>query len=253
MIKVLLAFFALLIFTGCAPQKESVQTFFQTDSATSIKKDYAFSIAALKKLKVKLDKRNPKAYDKTLVKSINSLLMNLDNNLHLNFQGQKVTSYKDYLQLAFTKDNIDNRNDYLILGLYYLMFDAYDIDEGHQITALSYNTEKLEKLHKNLQIIKWKLKYAKDINLNYLFLTWQNNWQIELEKKIKQGYNPSWKELQGLAYIKNGKESFFAASNFSFEVLLTQMIDRVGGTLVVLGITPEEMTLEALKTIFIFI
>lgn len=253
MIKVLVTLFTLLVFTGCAPQKESVQTFFQTDAATAIKKDYAFSINALKQLKIKLDKRNPRAYDKTLLKSINSLITNLDNDLHLNFQGQKVTSYKDYLQLAFSKDSLENRNDYLILGLYYLIYDAYDIEEGHQITALSYNTEKLTKLHKNLQIIKWKLKYSKDINGNYLFLTWQNNWQVELEKKIKKGYQPSWKELQNLEYLKSGKETIFAASNFSFEVLLTQMTDRVGRTLEILGITPEEMTLEALKTIFIFI
>ncbi len=245
--------FIVLVFTGCMPKQDSVQTFFQTDSATAIKKDYAFSINSLKTLKTKLDKRNPKAYDKTLVKSIDTLINNLDNTLYLKFQGRSIDNYKDYLQIAFSKDIIKQRNDYLTLGLYYLIYDAYDIEEGHQVTAMSYSTEKLEKLYKNLQIIKWKIKYAKDINSDYLFLTWQNNWQIELEKRVKTGYEPTWKELQQLAYFKNGKESLFAASNFSFEVLLTQMIDRVGNTLELLGITPQEMSLEALKAIFIFI
>ncbi len=251
--KYLLSLLIVILFTGCVPQKESVQTFFQTDSATTIKKDYAFAIKSLKTLKTKLDKRNPKAFDKTLVKSMNTLIDNLDNTLHLKFQGRTIDNYKDYLQLAFSKDSIKNRNDYFTLGLYYLIYDAYDIKEGHQVTALSYSTEKLEKLYKNLQIIKWKIKYAKNINDNYLFLTWQNNWQIELKKRIKKGYEPSWKELQQLEYIKNGKESFFVASNFSFEVLLTQMTDRVANTLQLLGITPQEMSLEALKAIFIFI
>ena len=251
--KYLLLLLTAFIFVGCVPKQESVENFFQTDSATSIKKDYAYVVENLKTFKQKLNKRNGKASDTNNSESIDELISKLDNQFYIDFNGKAIKNYREYLQIAFSKDTIKNRNDYLILGMYYHIYDVYDIEDGHQITTFLYESQKLEKLYKNLQIIKWKIKVNRDLNDDYLFLTWQNNWQIELEQKIKEGFKPSWNDLQNLKYIKNQQESIFGHSNFSYEVVLTQMIDRVGHSLEVLGITPEEVAMEAIKGIFIFL
>ena len=241
------------MFTGCIPKQESVKNFFQTDSATQIKQDYAYILKNVKEFKDKINKRNAQAFDKDRAQDIDNMIVNLDNSVQLKFRGQKLDSYKDYLQIAFSKDTILNRNDYLILGLYYQIYDAYDIEDGHKVTSFLYDSEKLEKLYKNLQIIKWKIKVNKDLEREYLFLTWQNNWQVELAKKLSAGETPSWEELQNLKYIKEKKESMLGYSNFSYEVMLTQMIDRVENSLETLGIEPEEMAFEAIKSAFIFL
>ena len=55
----------------------------------------------------------------------------------------------------------------------------------------------------------------------------------------------------GISY--NDEDSILGYSNFSYEVLLTQMINRVEKSLDTLGIEPEEIALETLKGIFIFL
>ena len=203
MLKYILSLLLLFIFTGCIPKQENVENFFQTDAATSIKKDYAYLIHNVSEFKAKLDKRNAKAYDSVKAPEIYEMMKNYDNSVHLEFRGKTFDSYKDYLQIAFSKDMIDYRNDYLVLGLYYHIYEAYNIEDGHKVTSFQYDSKQLEKLYKNLQIIKWKLKVNRDFNQNYLFLTWQNNWQVELEQRLKQGWKPTWNELQSLKRIKN--------------------------------------------------
>lgn len=251
--KYLILLLTAFIFIGCVPKQESVKNFFQTDSATSIKKDYAYVLENLQNFKIKINKRNAKAYDIRNDDPIEELISNLGNDFNLNFRGKKLDSYKEYLQIAFSRDTVANRNDYLILGLYYHIYDAYDIEGGHQITSFLYDSEKLEKLYKNLHIIKWKLKVNKDINNEYLFLTWQNNWQVALAKKLQAGEKPSWDDLENLQYIKSKQESILGHSNFSYEIVLTQMINRVERSLQTLGIKPEEVALEAIKSAFIFL
>ncbi|MCP4970392.1 MAG: hypothetical protein GY932_07355 [Arcobacter sp.] len=95
----------------------------------------------------------------------------------MKYKNNTLDNYKDYLQIAFSKDYIPCRNDYLILGLYYLVYDLYDIEDSHKVIALEYDKNKLHKLYKNLQVIKWKIKVNRDFKGNYLFKTWQNNWQ----------------------------------------------------------------------------
>ena len=90
---------------------------------------------------------------------------------------------KDYFDIAFLDKNIKYRNDYLILGLYYMVYDSFSIKKGHKFAALSFDVNRLQKLYKNLQILKWKLKSSKNSKGNYYFVTWQNNWQLELKRK----------------------------------------------------------------------
>lgn len=242
------------LFTGCLSVKqEQLEEVFQSNSAVEIKKDYQAISKLLLQFKEKIDKRNPSAYDKEISGSIYTQIDTLKNDITLKFMGKEITSYKGYLQIAFSKDNIKNRNDYLIIGLYKMLYDAYDIENSYKITAFSYDEQKLQRLYKNLQILKWKIKVDKDLEENYLFLTWQNNWQLELEKKIKNGVNLSWDEIQNLEYLKNKKESIFSYSNFSFETTLTLMNYRVQMSLKKLGVEPTEMSIKAIKSLFIFL
>jgi hypothetical protein len=241
-------------FSGCVSlKKENVQEIFQSNNAVEIKNDYKKITRLVISLKEKLDKRNPKAYDENLASSIYTEIDSLQNNVNLRFKNSEVGSYKSYLQIAFSKDDIKNRNDFLILGLYKNIYDAYDISSSYKITAFSYDKEKLLKLYKNLQILAWKIKVEKDLSDNYLFLTWQNNWQIELEKKVKAGLKPTWKDFENLSYIKNGEESIFGYSNLSFEHIILQMKARVGTTLERLGTEPTQMSLTSIKSLFIFL
>lgn len=247
----LLVIFLGVLFTGCMPKQDDVKNVFQSDSANIIKRDYKKSQKLLISFKKKLDLRNPKAFDKSLEKKIYNLIESSEKTLLLKYNNKVLENYKDYLQLAFSKDTIKNRNDFLVLGLYYSLYDAYDIEDGHKIIALAYEKEKLHKLHKNLQILKWKLKVDKDLNNDYLFLTWQNNWQIELEKRLNNDEEITYEDIKNLTYIKDGKESLLSRSNFTFEVLLTQMIYNVENTLFALGEEPKKLAIDAVFFLFI--
>lgn len=242
-----------LLFSGCIPKEETVKDAFQTNSANTIKKDYKNIQKLLISFKEKIDKRNPNAYSKEFSPKIYKLINELNNNFYLKYKNTRLDNYKDYLQLAFSKDDIYIRNDYLILGLYYLVHSSYEIESGHKIIALEYDREKLHKLYKNLQIIKWKIKVDRDIKGNYLFLTWQNNWQIELEKRLKNKDGISLNTFLDLKHIKNKEESFLDHSNFSFEVHLTQILDSVKNSLEALGEEPTDLSVIALKSVFMFL
>jgi len=252
--NILLVIFVVSLFSSCvAVKQERLGEVFQSNSAVEIKKDYKAISKFILQFKEKLDKRNPNAFDENLSNEIYTQIDNLQNNISLQYNGKDITSYKGYLQIAFSKDDIKNRNDYLIIGLYKLLYDSYDVEDSYKLTAFSYDKEKLQRLYSNLQILSWKIKVDKDLSDNYLFLTWQNNWQIELEKKIKNAETLTWSDFQNLEYIKNGKESIFGYSNFSFDRVLTLMNYRVKSSLERLGVEPTDMSIQAIKSLFIFL
>jgi len=152
------------------------------------------------------------------------------------------------LHYAFSKESVNNRNDFLILGLYKLIYNAYNLKEEHQFAAVQYNKADMLELYKYLQIIRWKVKTSKDSNDRYLFVTWQNNWQLELEKRKYSDLN----KINELKYIKENKETIYDPSNFSFEILTEQMLVNIRHTLVKINVEPYEMSLSALKS-FVFI
>lgn len=244
--NLILTFGLLLLFSGCLPKSEDVKSVFQTNSATIIKKDQERLQSLLLDFKKKLDLRNPRAFSEQNRDKINFLIKNSNKKFLLKYKNTVLENYKDYLQLAFSKDDIQIRNDYLILGIYYLIDHAYDLSTSYKVGAFEYDREKLDRLYKNLQIIKWKIKVNKDLNNDYLFLTWQNNWQIEFDKKLRKNKNFSYKKLHELKYIKEKKETILDPSNFSFEVLLTKMIDSAENSLRALGEEPKELTVKAM-------
>ncbi|WP_419777526.1 hypothetical protein [Malaciobacter marinus] len=239
----------IILFSGCV-SNNNIKKVFQTHKANQISKDYNKIMNFLHDYKVKLDKRNPRYYNKTLEKAIYRQINNNKTFVTLrDFDGKKLQNFKQYLDLAFDKKGILNRNDYLVLGVYYMIYDAYSIAGQHKFTALNYNKEKLEKLYKNLYILKWKIRTSKDINGNYLFLTWQNNWQVEYLQKKFDDLN----KLKKLKSIIEKKENLLSHSNFSFEVLLSLMIHKVENSLEDIGAEPSDITLDTLTSLVFII
>jgi hypothetical protein len=122
------------------------------------------------------------------------------------------------------------------------------MDKKHQFSAIEYNKEEMIKLYEYLQIVRWKIRTAKDDKENYLFNTWQNNWQLELAKKYQGDYNI----INELSHIKSNNESIYDPSNFSYEIVISKMITNVEHTLRKINIEPYEMSVSVLKG-FIFI
>ncbi|MCJ8326889.1 MAG: hypothetical protein MJK08_07285 [Campylobacterales bacterium] len=252
MIKQFLYILILLFFTSCSSKQLKFENIFQTKDASTINENYLSSIDLLLDFKKKLDKRNPKSFSKISSNTMVNLIKELSKDMHLKYKGKNIIIDKEYLNIAFDKNYIKNRNDYLIMGIYFMLMHSYDIHNGYKVNAYSYDVSKLKKLYHNLQILKWKIKTKKDLNNRYLFLTWQNNWQIDLERLlIKQDLKNI--DLVNLEHIKNKKESFLLASNFSFEVILSLIINNTKNSLTLLDISTSEIGIDALKTIFIFI
>jgi len=177
---------------------------------------------------------------------------NSTNFLHLKEHDKYIQDYNRYLKIAFEKET-KLRNDYLILGLYKQLWFAYEQNETHQITTLSYDQEALKTLFYTLKVIKWKINTKKDENGNYFFLTWQNNWQVELKKHLDKGEQPTWQLIQNLKHIKNNKESLFSSSNPNFEILMSEMIFRIENSLKIIGEEPLDISIEAMKSLVFFL
>ena len=242
-----------LFFTSCSNIQEKVRNAVQSENAKQIRNNYKEIITLLSLYKTKLDKRNPQNYSKNLNSLLEKDIESTKNTINL-FTHINNTSlqYTDYLNLAFNKaESIENRNDYLVIGLYKMFYNAYNMDVKYKMTAFSYDLAVLQKAYKNLQILQWKIKVDKDINDKYLFLTWQNNWQVELKNKLEETALENI-NINQLENIKLKKESLLDPSNNSFEVLTSKMILYMERSIKMLHAEPENLTIDAfLSVIFI--
>lgn len=247
-------FFAVLFFSGCNTHQEKLGEVLQSHGATSLHRDFKKISECLVTYKEKLDLRNPKAFSKESQRTILNAISRSDNTLRITHDGVLLHGYDDYLRIAFSQNPlVPDRNDFLIIGLHKLFKETYQIDKGHQITTLSYQQEAFKRLYYYLEVIKWKMKTAKDSNQNYLFMTWQNNWQIELNEKLKKGAKPSWELIKNLPSIKSGKESLFDPSNPNFEILMNQMISHVKNSARIVGDEPVDIGIEAMVSFVLFL
>jgi hypothetical protein len=247
-LKSLILLISILFFQACSFNNDTVKSIVQTNSASEIIKYKSKSIISLIEYKKKLDIRNPTSYNKTISNDIIHQIQTNKNYISLIQNKKKLQSYSEYFYYAFSKDEVRNRNDFLIIGLYKLLYQAYSMEKKHQFTAMEYDEYKLLKLYEYLQVLRWKIRTAKDSTNKYMFITWQNNWQLELANKNESDLNI----IKELKYIKSNKESLYSHSNFSFEILLSQIILNVEYTLKKINIEPYEMSASALKS-FIFI
>jgi len=241
-INLLIILSVFLSMTACS-YKQKASEILQSNSATIIAQDYKDIIKLLLKYKNILDLRNPGLSDKKLSKEI---VFNIKHGYNsLNFL--KNGSYSDYLRKSFEKET-KNRSDFLILGLYKMFYKAYNIKDGHHMTALGYDAKLFKSVYYTLQVLRWKIRNAKDENGRFIFATWQLNWQLELNKNYK---NITINNLKSLPSIKSGKETLLDHSNFNFEITLSMMIDRVKNSLEVMGEEPLNLSITAMKALIL--
>ncbi len=239
----------LLFFSACSISQNNIKSIAQTSSASNIENYKNNILKLLIKYKEKLDKRNPFNYNKSLRDDIINEINTKQDYINILQGKEKLRYYKQYLYYAFSKDKIKNRNDFLILGIYKLIYTSFAFQKGHQFAAWQYNKEDMIKLYEYLQIIRWKIRQEKDNNDNYLFKTWQNNWQLEL---LAQKNTEDLNVIKNLKYIKDKKETIFDHSNFSFEIILSKILLNLEYMLKEINIEPYELGVSAL-TSFVFI
>ena len=132
-----------------------------------------------------------------------------------------------------------------------MFYSAYKMDTKYKMFALSYNLDDLQKAYKNLQVIQWKIKHDKNMKNKYLFLTWQNNWQIELADKLQHSKLDN-VFLSQLVNISSNNESLLDPSNSSFEIITSKMLLYMENSIKKLHAEPENLSTEAILS-FIFL
>lgn len=247
-IKVCLLTLFIFLFQGCSISQTRLQSVAQTTSATQVANYRDEIIKDLVLYKKKLDLRNPYSYNEELAKNIYFQIESKQDYINIVQDGYKLDKANEYLYYAFSQDKIKNRNDFLIIGIYKLIYKAYGLHNEHQFAATQYNKSYMQELYTYLQAIRWNIRNNKDFNGNYLFVTWQNNWQLELMEKSSSDLNI----IKELKYIKSKEEDIFSHSNFTFETLLERMILNVRYSLKQIDVAPYEMSISALKS-FAFI
>ncbi len=212
----------------------------QSNSATIISKDFEALCTLLVKYKNILDLRNPKLSDKS---QTNEIIFKIQNHINI----LPSNSYKEYLAKAFN-EKTKYKSDYLILGLYKMFYQAYNIEEGHHITALGYDAKTFKTMYYTLKVLRWKIRNAKDKNGKFLFATWQLNWQLEFNKNYN---NITVDNIKNLPSLKSKRESIMNHSNFNFEIIITNMIKRVNDSLEAMGEEPLHLSITAMKAIIL--
>lgn len=246
--NLLLLTFFIFLFQGCAVSQNSIQSIAQTNSATQIANFRSEVLKDLSEYKKKIDLRNPYAYNKDLAKNIYFQIDTKQDYINMIQDGYKLETANEYLFYAFSQEKIKNRNDFLIIGMYKLIYKAFSLHNEHQFAASAYNKKYMQELYTYLQVIRWKVRNNKDFENKYLFVTWQNNWQLEAQKKNITDLN----KIKESKYIKSNEENIYSHSNFSFETLLERMLVNVKYSLRKIDVEPYEMGASALKS-FVFI
>ncbi len=186
----------------------------------------------------KLNKRNPFGYDKSSYAVIKDALLNHQKIILSSFENGV-----DILKYALNKGkNVKNRNDYLVIGLHNMIYEAFERDK-FKFTALSYDVNRLNKLYRNLQILFWQINTYKDKNGNYLFVTWQNEWQLNLQKRLSEGESFK-KALSSL-----DRKELFKPCNMSFSMIYAKILYIVGKIIKQSGGEPAEIGVNVVKSI----
>jgi len=253
--KYIVIFLMVLFLGGCASKDNNfISSIFQTNGATLMKKYEQMLDSFLLELGVKLIKRNRENFSKDILFVLKNDMKNSTNTTYLPLVSTNGgADFKEYIKIAFSQKNIQKRGDYLLVGLYKMIYWSFEAKNFHKLSALQYDGRKLQEAYEILQVIAWKIKVAKDKNGDYLYLTWQNNWQVELEKRVQRGEKLSIKLIKSLKYIKNKKESLLSSSNLSFEALFAKMLFCYERALKTVGVEPKNLGADALRSIFLML
>ncbi len=253
--RVILAFVLILFLGGCSSKENNfVSSVFQTNGA-GLMKEYRVTLDKfLLQLGKKLILRNQEAFSRDILFYIKNDINNDADTINLPLvSSADETNFKEYIKIAFSPKKIKHRGDYLLVGLYKMFYWSFEAKSFHKLSALQYDGNKLQEAYEILQVVAWKIKIAKDRRGNYLYLTWQNNWQVELQKRFKRGEKLSAKLINSLKYIKNKKESLLSSSNLSFEALFAKMLFVYERALKTVGVEPKSLGTDALRTLFLML
>ena len=244
-----------IFLSGCASKSDNfVSTIFQTSGATRMRQYDKQLNNFLLQLGVKLIKRNRELFSKDILFFIKNDIKNHTDTINLPLVTHKNNKeFKEYIKVAFLPIKIKNRGDYLLVGLYKMFYWSFEGDSYHKLSALQYDGKKLQLAYEMLQAIKWKIKVAKDERGDYLYLTWQNNWQVELDKKLRNGKKLTITLIKNLTYIKNKKEDLLSPSNLSFEALFAKMLFVYENALKTVGVEPKSLGADALRSLFLML
>lgn len=248
MIKIISIFFLFLVFSGCSTKKDEafVQSVFQTNGASAVREHKDLLRDSLLKYQDKLNKRNPSFSSKKDTQEIINRIKNKKNSISLDLLKDKPDAYyQDYLNIAFSKDYVKNRNDYLILGIYKMLYWAYTIDRTHTITTIQYDVEKIQKANKMMQVIQYKVQTSLDNKGNHLFITWQRAWQVEVLQKINN--------KQEIEIDKYTRKELLYHSNMNFQVISSSMIFTLQESLRYLGAEGTNLSTQAIKSVLMFL
>ncbi len=238
------------IFNGCTGNPSEVQKIFQTDDTAHIQSNYHKSIKLLLEYKKQLDKKNPNSYNKRFSQHlIENIKSSRDHIVLHTSTGKVLRHYVEYFKYAFdTTSYVQYRNDYLIIGMYKLIHSIYVMEKQHKFLAYEYDIVRLKNGYKNLQTLHWKIRHSKDTKGNYIFHTWQKNWQIELLTKYNIKSSLDYRQIKDLTSIKNSSESIFNSSDCYFSKTLNKIIYNVENSIGIIDLTPEELTKEVLRS-----
>lgn len=246
-LKILILVLLSFSFNSCVSKKSDsfVHSIFQTNGASAVR----LHTDSLKKLLVQyktiLDKQNPNNYSKRYNQEIINEIKNASTHVKIKFKNNLNPTYKEYLNKAFSKKPVKNRNDYLILGIYKLLYWAYTIDRTHTVTTMQYDIKKLQKANKVMQIVQNKVQNEKDLKGNYLFITWQRPWQTALLRDINDD--------KAIDLYKYKTKELLSEPNMKFKVVSSEMVSTVQDTLRYLGAEVTNFGTQAIKSVFIFL
>ena len=253
--RVVLTIFLILFINGCATKDSNfVNRVFQTNGATLMQEYLTILDNMLLQLGIKLKKRNNEIFSKDILLYLENDMRNGVDTVYLPLEDvTNKNNFKEYIKIAFSKDGIKRRGDYLLVGLYKMFYWSFEAKSLHKFSAIQYDGKKLQEAYEILQVVAWKIKVAKDKDGDFLYLTWQNNWQVELQKRVKRGEKLSVKLINSLKYIKNKKESLLSPSNLSFEALFDRMLFVYERALKTVGVEPKSLGADALRALFLML
>lgn len=245
LIKISFFWIFFLSMQGCS--QKDVHAIFQTNGATIVREHTTVLQRLLERYYTKLNLRNPIYTTKIQRIPIIYDIQNRTNNATLPLLNTKVNvSYKDYLNIAFSRTtDVKNRNEYLIAGIYKMFYWAYSVDRSHTVTTMQYDVEKIQEANTMMQIIQYRIENEKDAKGNYLFLTWQRQWQVDVLKSIYSD-----KKIDLSLYEKG---ELIKSSNMNFRVISEGMIFTLQESLRYLGKESTNLGTSAVKSILIFL
>lgn len=203
---------------GTTGHGSGVKDFFTPTDVAIIQNHVKQYRSSLREFTERLYAKNPK-YEKDLEKrgrKIESIFAALPT-------GEQVYAYKpshEILSAAFQAETKEPDRVYLLcLGLWKSIREAYNLKEGEMLlTGMQIPLERLQRLHRNLSQVNWRLKTYRDREGRLLFLT---------NEAGEGGY-----------------------LNMGYEVIMTSILTRIEDDIIMRGGLPEKY-LFSISTMFV--